>query len=74
MAVELPDEDSGSTTSSVAEAGFMTIELDPVGCGPLPGKCDGGGPIGGVGELALQVGDELEGWYFDTGAIGQYDA
>ena len=31
---------------------------------------DSGGPIGGVGGLALQAGDKSERWHYDTGASG----
>ena len=37
LAVEMPDSDSDSTTSSVAASGFVAI--DTAGCGSLPGKC-----------------------------------
>ena len=69
---ELPDSDSdsGSATSSVIASGFMAMELDPAGCGHQQGKCDDGGPIGGVGGLALQAGDKSERWHYDTGASG----
>ena len=75
MVIELPeppesDSDSGSTTSSCVASGFMAVELDHAGCGYQPGKCDDGGPIGGVGELALQAGVKSERWHFDTGASG----
>ena len=40
LAVELPDSESDSTTSSVAASGFVAI--DTAGCGSLPGKCNGG--------------------------------
>lgn len=66
LAVELPDSDSGSVTSSVEAAGFIAKELDLAGCVHLQGKCDDGGPIGGVGDFALQaVG--LEPWHVDLG-------
>ncbi|CAM9443784.1 unnamed protein product, partial [Ascophyllum nodosum] len=32
------------------------------------GKCDGSVPTCGVEGLAMQVGEAMEGWYFDTGA------
>ena len=67
VAMETPGADSGSTTSSAAKAGFLTLELEPAGCGHLQGKCGDGDPIGVVG-LALRAGGGLEGWYFDTGA------
>ena len=67
LAVELPDSDSDSTTSSVAASGFVAI--DTAGCGSLPGKCNGGNPIGGLGGLALMA-EKSEGWVFDTGATG----
>ena len=70
VAMETPDSDSGSTTSSAAEAGFLTLELEPAGCGHLKGKCGDGDPVGGVVGLALRAGDGLEGWCFDTGASG----
>ena len=59
---ELPDSDSdsGSATSSVIASGFMAMELDPAGCRHQQGKCDDGGPIGGVGGLALQAGDNFD--------------
>ena len=62
VAMETPDSDSGSTTSSAAEAGFLTLELEPAGCGHLQGKYGDGDPIGGVVGLALRGGDWLEGW------------
>ena len=39
-----------------------------------PGKCDGGGPIGGVGELALRAcaGEDLQSYYFDSDASGNF--
>ena len=67
LVVELPDSDSDSTTSSVAASGFVAI--DTAGCGSLPGKCNGGNPIGGLGGLALMA-ERSEGWVFDTGATG----
>ena len=39
VAMKTPDSDSGSTTSSVAEAVFLTLKLEPAGCGHLQGKC-----------------------------------
>ena len=67
---KLPDSDSdpGSATSSVIASGFMAMELEPAGCGHQQGKCDDGGPIGGVGGLALQAGDKSERYHYDTGA------
>ena len=74
LAVELPGSDEESTTSSVGAAGFMAEEVDAV-CGHpqahVPsGKCDGSVPTCGVEGLAMQVGEAMEGWYFDTGASG----
>ena len=39
-----------------------------------PGKCDGGGSIGGVGGLALRAwaGEDLQSYYFDSGASGNF--
>ena len=65
LAVELPDSDSDSTTSSVAASGF--VAFDTAGCGPLPSKCNGGNPIGGLGGLVLMA-EQSEGWVFDTSA------
>ena len=59
LVVELPDSDSDSTTSSVAASGFVAI--DTAGCGSVPGKCNGGNPICGLGGLAL-VAEQSEGW------------
>ena len=59
LAVELPDSDSDSTTSSAAASGFVAI--DNAGCGSLPGRCNGGNPIGGLGGLALMA-EQSEGW------------
>ena len=55
-------------------AGFMAEEVDAV-CGHpqahvASGKCDGSVPTCGVEGLAMQVGEAMEGWYFDTGASG----
>jgi len=80
LTIELPDSDAGSSTSSEAAAGFMAREVDTAGCGRLPdahvapGKCDGGGPIGGVGGLALRAwaGEDLQSYYFDSGASGNF--
>ena len=52
----------------------MTEEVDAV-CGypqahVASGKCDGSVPTCGVEELAMQVREAMEGWYFDTGASG----
>ena len=74
LAVELPGSDEESTTSSVGAAGFMAEEVDAV-CGHpqahvASGKCDGSVPTCGVEELAMQIGEAMEGWYFDTGASG----
>ena len=74
LAVELPGSDEESTTSSVGAAGFMAEEVDAV-CGHpqahvASGKCDGSVPTCGVEGLAMQVGEAMEGWYFDTGASG----
>ena len=61
VTIELPNFDAGSSTSSEAAAGFMAREVDTAGCGRLPdahvvpGKCGGGGSIGGVGGLALRA-------------------
>ena len=49
----------------------MAREVDTAGCGRLPdahvapGKCDGGGPIGGVGGLAMRAwaGEDLQSYY-----------
>ena len=54
----------------------MGREVDTAECGHVPdahlapGKCDGGGPIGGVGWLALRewAGEDLQSYYFDSGA------
>ena len=70
--IELPDSDAGSATSSEGAAGFMARDVDTPGCAPLPdphvapGKCDGGGPVGGVGGLALRAreGEDLQSYYF----------
>ena len=78
LAIELPDSDAGSTTSSESVAGFMAREVDTSGYGRLPdarvapGKCDGGGPIGGIGGLALRAwaGEDLQSYYFDSGDSG----
>ena len=78
LAIELPDSDAGSTTSSESAAGFMAREVDTSGYGRLPdarvapGKCDGGGPIGGIGGLALRAwaGEDLQSYYFDSGDSG----
>ena len=63
LTIELRDSDAGSTTSSEAAAGFMVREVDTAGRGRLPdahvapGKCDGGGPIGGgVGTAGMGRG------------------
>ena len=80
MTNELPDSDAGSTTSSEAAAGFMAREVDTAGCRRLldanvaTGNCDGGGPTGGVGGLALRAwaGQYLQGYYFDSGASGDF--
>ena len=74
LAVELPGSYEESTTSSVGAAGFMAEEVDAV-CGhPLAhvasGKCDDSVPTCGVEGLAMQVGEAMEGWYFDIGASG----
>ena len=74
LAVELLGSDEESTTSSIGAAGFMTEEVDAV-CGHpqghvASGKCDGSVPTCGVEGLAMQVGEAMEGWYFDTGASG----
>ena len=74
LAVELPGSDEESTTSSVGAAGFMAEEVDAV-CGHpqahvASGKCDGSVPTCGVEGLAMQAGEAMEGWYFDTGASG----
>ena len=74
LAVELPGSDEESTTSSVGAAGFMAEEVDAV-CGHpqahvASGKCDGSVPTCGVEGLAMQVGEAMEDWYFDTGASG----
>ena len=74
LAVELPGSEEKSTTSSVGAAGFMAEEVDAV-CGHpqahvASGKCDGSVPTCGVEGLAMQVGEAMEGWYFDTGASG----
>ena len=61
LTIELPDSNAGLTNSSEAAAGFMASEVDTAGCGRLPdahvvpGKCGGGGSIGGVGGLALRA-------------------
>ena len=67
--MDLPDSDSDSTTSSVAASGFVAI--DTAGCGSVPGKCNGGDPIGGLGGLALTA-EQSEGCVFDTGATGSH--
>ena len=74
LAVELPGSDEEATTSSVGGAGFMAEEVDAV-CGHpqahvASGKCDGSVPTCGVEGLAMQVGEAMEDWYFDTGASG----
>ena len=74
LAVELPGSDEESTTSSVGAGGFMAEEVDAV-CGHpqahvASGKCDGSVPTCGVEGLATQVGEAMEGWYFDTGTSG----
>ena len=54
--------------------------MDTAGCGRLPDahvapdKCDGGGPIGSVGGLALLAwaGEDLQSYYFDSGASGNF--
>ena len=74
LAVELPGSDEESTTSSVGAAGFMAEEVDAV-CGHphahvASGKCGGSVPTCGVEGLAMQVGEAMEDWYFDTGASG----
>ena len=74
LAVELPGSDEEFTALSVGAAGFMAEEVDAV-CGHpqahvASGKCDGGVPSCGVEGLAMQVGEAMEGWYFDTGASG----
>ena len=74
LAVELPGSGEESTTSSVGAAGFMAKEVDAV-CGHpqahvASGKFDGSVPTCGVEGLAMQVGEAMEGWYFDTGASG----
>ena len=76
LAVELPGSDGESTTSSVGAAGFMAEEMDAV-CGHpqahvASGKCDGSVPTCGVEGLAMQVGEAMEGWYFDTGGLWPY--
>ena len=74
LAVELPGSDEESTTSNVDAAGFMAEEVDAVFGHPqahvASGKCDGSVPTCGVQGLAMQVGEAMEGWYFDTGASG----
>ena len=58
----------------------MAGEMDTARYGRLPdahvvpGKCDCGGPIGGVGGLALRAwaGQYLQGYYFDSGASGDF--
>ena len=73
LAVELPGSDEESTTSSVGATGFMAEEVDAV-CGHpqahvASGKFDGSVPTCGVEGLTMQVGEAMEGWYFDTGAF-----
>ena len=72
LAVELPGSEEESTTSSVGAARFMAEEVDAVCEHPqahvASGKCDGSVPTSGVEGLAMQVGEAMEGWYFDTGA------
>ena len=74
LAVELPGSDEESTTSSVGAAGFMAEEVDAVCRHPqahvASGKCDGSVPTCGVEGLAMQVGEAMKGWYFNTGASG----
>ena len=72
--MELPGSEEESTTSSVGAAGFVAEEVDAV-CGHpqahvASGKCDGSVPTSGVEGLAMQVGEAMEGWYFDTGVSG----
>ena len=74
LAVELLGSDEESTTSSVGAAGFMAEEVDAV-CGHpqahvASGKCDSSVSTCSVEGLAMQVGEAMEGWYFDTGASG----
>ena len=80
LTIALPDSDARSTTSSEAATGFMAREMVPAGCGRLPdahgapGKCDGGGPIGGVRGAALRAweGEDLQSYYVDSGASGNF--
>ena len=74
LAVELPGSDEESTTSSVGAAGFMAEKVDAVCEHPqapvASGKCDGSVPTCGVEGFAMQVGEAMKGWFFDTGASG----
>ena len=74
LAEELPGSDEESTTSSIGAAGLMAEEVNAVCEHPqahvASGKCDGSAPTCGVEGLAMQVGEAMEGWYFDAGASG----
>ena len=71
-----PDSEPESTTSSMDEAGFLTVEVEPAMCGlprracVAPGKCNGCGSLGVVSGLALKAGEDTEPWFIDTGASG----
>ena len=82
LAVEIPDSDSDSdsdTNSDEVAAALMAMELKEAVFGHLqqalvvPGESVGGGPIGGVGGLALKAGEEKEGWCSDSGSVWSCD-